>query len=63
MLGGKGYSMNYTPKEGKQDSLPNITSTFVDYNNACFINVTDIDIRMTGGFEFTTFNDTHPTPE
>ena len=55
--------MNYTPKEGKQDSLPNITSTFVDYNNACFINVTDIDIRMTGGFEFTTFNDTHPTPE
>lgn len=63
MLGGKGYSLNYVPKAGKESSLPKITSTFVDYTQACFINVTHLDIRMTGSFEFTTYDDTRPTPE
>ncbi len=61
LLGAKGYSLNYTAKPGA--SLPPLSSTFVDYNTSSYVNTSLTDIRITGCFEFTSFDDTTPSPK
>lgn len=57
LIAGKGYSMNYSERKEGNFKLPPLDSNFFDFHSSLYYNKTPGEIRQSGLFEVTTYDD------